>query len=99
MAPLRVPSVTVAERHPVVDFATHQTVRGLVIHFDVVERVGQDLDCPNHSGLQVPDEEQLDGPQNHPGGSDKQPAHSELMEKLPSAFPWADHAEERRMEV
>jgi hypothetical protein len=51
-----------AENHPVVEIPAHQMVRRLVIKFDVVEWVGQDFGCPNQSGLQVPDKEQLDGP-------------------------------------
>ena len=65
----------------VVDVAAQQMVRRLVIKFDVVERVGQDLDRPNQSGLQIPNEEQLNGSQNYPSNPDKQPAHSDLMDK------------------
>jgi glutamate-1-semialdehyde 2,1-aminomutase len=59
--PAFTPSVAVAQRHRVLHIAAQQIVRRLVIKFDVVERVSEDFERPNQSGLQVPDKEQLNG--------------------------------------
>jgi hypothetical protein len=46
--------VAVTQRQFVVlDVAAQQMVRRLVIEFDVVERVSQNFDRPDQSGLQV----------------------------------------------
>src|SRR3954451_1090702 len=56
----------------------HQVKRRLVVELDIVERVGEDLGRPYQAGLDVLDEEQLDGAEQQPAQTDHEPDQSDV---------------------
>src|SRR6185437_2248024 len=54
-------------------FATEQRERRLVVEFEVVEGVGQDLRHPDEAGLDIADEEEMHGAEQKPADADRQP--------------------------
>jgi len=54
-------------------FAAQQGKRRLVIKFDVVKRIGENLARPHQAGLHVLDEEQLHRAENETAGADHEP--------------------------
>ena len=64
-------------RDRVEEFAAQEVEWGAVVHLHFVERVGQDLGGPDESGLDVLDDEEVNGPEEDGAGSQEQPEGSE----------------------
>src|SRR5207245_7065486 len=53
--------------------APHQSQRRLAVQLEVAEGIGEDLGHPDQTGLDVADEEQVDGAEQQTADADRQP--------------------------
>src|ERR1700733_3051292 len=59
-------------------FALQQRQRRLVVQFEIAEGVGEDLGHPDQAGLDIADEEQMDGAKQQPADADREPDLGDL---------------------
>src|SRR4051812_29286111 len=74
-------------------FALYQGERGLVVELEVAERVGDYLGHPDEAGLDVADEEQMDGAEQQPADADRQPDLGDLTQEVRGRGPGREQAE------
>src|SRR6267142_506257 len=80
-------------------FALHQSQRRLVVQLEIAEGVGEDLRHPDQTGLDVTDEEQVDGAEQQPAGSDHEPDLGHLAHEVRRRGPGREQAEQGRVEI
>src|SRR5215471_14865445 len=62
-------------------FAAQKRKRRLVVKLDVVKWIGEDFGRPYQTGLDVFDQEQLHGPEQHAGDAEDEPNHRYVADK------------------
>src|SRR6516165_12113366 len=63
------------------EFAAQKRKRRLVVQLDVVKRIGEDFGRPYQTGLDVFDQEQLHGPEQHASDAEHEPDQRDVADK------------------
>src|SRR5262249_21039858 len=86
-------------RHVVIHLTLPDVVRCLVVDLPVVERIGENLYCPDESRLDSQEEEQVQRAKYHRADADDQPKNREVVEEAAPNLVSIEEAEERLIEV
>jgi hypothetical protein len=83
--------------HRIDQLSAQQMQRSAVVEPDVVKRVRDDLRQPDQSGLRIPDEYEMDGPEQQAAQPHHQPDLRDVIHEYPRTSVRLEEAEQRRV--
>ena len=77
-------------------FALHQRQRRLVVQLEIAEGVGEYLRHPDQAGLDVADEEQVNGAEQETADADREPDQRQVVQVIASGDGTLERADAQR---